>query len=217
MATPVKTGFASSIEMIFMVLLYRDVVEHGFSNQESIALRQRVPSNNTWEIIGTIVSVMEPLMKGVFLSQGRDWLLSEAVARVVKLYLRYKSIASETIEVNTSAGSSTGQIAFYRKCLAEVLRGSLRSVIDPLLSARGLNGKFVHYYLSIVLDPNYKSRFVLRKQYVFQRVETPNASAARMQFGNGKNHCSKVRRGCSSSCSYIDVQKPKRASLWHRV
>ena len=83
--------------MMSMMLLYRGVVDHCFSNQESIALRQRVPSNNTWEIVGNIVSAMEPLMKAAFLSQDREWLLSDAVAGVVKLYLRYKEIASQAI------------------------------------------------------------------------------------------------------------------------
>ena len=157
MPTLVKTRFASFFVMMSMMFLYRDVVEHCFSNQDSIALRQRVPSNSTWEIVGTIVSVMEPLMKAFFVSQEREWLLSDAVARVVKLYLRYEEIASQEIEISTSAGGFTAEIAFYRKLLAEVLMESMKSVVDPLLSFRNLNGKFVHHYLSVFLDPKYKS------------------------------------------------------------
>ena len=77
MPTPVKALFASSVVMMSMMLVYLDVVEHGFSNQDSIELGNRVPSNNTWEIIGTIVTVLEPLMQAIYQSQGRKWLLSD--------------------------------------------------------------------------------------------------------------------------------------------
>ena len=33
----------------------------------------------------------------------------------------------------------------------------MKSVVDPLLSFRNLNGKFVHHYLSVLLDPKCKS------------------------------------------------------------
>ena len=72
--TPVKTRFASSVVMMSMMLVYRDVVEHCFSNQVSIELRNRVPSINTWEIIGTIVTVLEPVMQAVYQSQSGEWL-----------------------------------------------------------------------------------------------------------------------------------------------
>ena len=139
--------------MMSMMLLYRDVVEHCFSNQESTAVRQRVPRNITWEIVDTIVSVMEPLMKAIFLSQDWEWLLTDAVGRVVKLYLRYE-IDSHAIELSTSAWGFTAEIAFYRKRLGEVLMESMKSVFDPLLPFRNLNGKFVHHYLKLLLDPN---------------------------------------------------------------
>ena len=96
-------------------------------------------------------------MEAIFQSQGQDWLLTDAVARVVKLYLSYESMATQKIEISTSAGYFTAQIAFYKKRLADVLMDALRNVIGPLLSFRGLNGKYVHPNLSIVLDPKYKS------------------------------------------------------------
>ena len=55
-----------------------------------------------------------------FPSKDREWLLSHAVAKVVKLYLRCEEMASHAIEVSTLAGGFKAEIAFYRKRLAEV-------------------------------------------------------------------------------------------------
>ena len=83
--------------------------------------------------------------------------MSDAVARVVKRDLKYEEIASQSIEVSNSAGGFRAEIAFYRKRLEEVLMESMKSVVNPLLPFRNLNGKFFHLYLSVLLDPKYKS------------------------------------------------------------
>lgn len=88
MATPVKTRFVSVIVMMSIMLKYRDVVENCFSNQYSLELRQRVPSNENWEIVHVIVEVLDPIMSNCILSQTRKgWLISDAVATLTVIYI----------------------------------------------------------------------------------------------------------------------------------
>ena len=162
MPTPVKTRFVSSIVIMSMMLVYREVVEHCFSKQDSIELRNRVPSNNTWELIGTIVTVMKPLMGAVYLNQRRDWLLTDAVALVAKLYARYSEMARETVVVSETASEFTREIFLYKTKLAQVVSEALEEVVSPLLSFRELDSKYVHHYLSVVLDPQYKSNMGMK-------------------------------------------------------
>ena len=177
MPTPVKTRFASSIVMMSMMLVYREVVEHCFSKQDSIELRNRVPSNNTWEVIGTIVTVMEPLMGAVYFSQRRDWLLSDAVALVAKLYARCSDMARETVVVSETASEFTREIFLYKTKLAHVVSEALEEVVSPLLSFRELDGKYVHHYLRVVLDPQYKSNMGMKA--VVMPLHCNNMSAIR--------------------------------------
>ena len=162
MPTPVKTRFASSVVMMSMMLVYRDVARHCFSNQDSIELRNRVQSNSTWESIGTIVTVLEPFMQAVYEIQGRKWLLSDGVACVARLYVKYRDAASATVVVSSTASEFTREIFLYKRKLARVLKESLEDVISPLRTFRSLGGKFLHHYLSLVLDPFYKSNKAMK-------------------------------------------------------
>ena len=177
MPTPVKTRFASSIVMMSMMLVYREVVEHCFSQQDSIELRNRVPSNNTWEVIGTIVTVMEPLMGAVYLSQRRNWLLSDAVALVAKLYARYREMARETVVVCETASKFTREIFLYKTKLAQVVSVALEEVISPVLSFRELDGRYIHHYLRMGINPQYKSNMGMKA--VMMPLHCNNMSAIR--------------------------------------
>lgn len=87
MLTPVKTRFVSTVVMMAMMLEYREVVDHCFSNQEKLDLRQSVPSFTTWEIIKTIVETIQPVMKTCNFSQkSKIWLISDAVAKLYKAF-----------------------------------------------------------------------------------------------------------------------------------
>ena len=162
MPTPVRTRFAPSIFMMSMMLVYREVAEHFFSKQDSIELRNRFPSNNTWEVIGTIVTVKQPLMGAVYLSQRRDWLLSDAVALVAKLYARYSDMARGTVIFSERASEFTRGILLYNTKLAQLLSEALEEVVPPVLSFRGLDGKYAHRYLSVVLYPQYNSNMGMK-------------------------------------------------------
>ena len=70
--TPVKTRFVTSVVMMSMLLVYRDVVEHCYSKHEKIDLRQRVHSTETWEIIRVMVDTLGPIMNTCVLSQTRN-------------------------------------------------------------------------------------------------------------------------------------------------
>ena len=63
MPTPFKTRFVCTIVMLNMMLKYRQVVQHCFSNQSSPELRTRVPSTDTWEIARVVALTLEPVME----------------------------------------------------------------------------------------------------------------------------------------------------------
>ena len=79
------------------------------------------------------------------------------MALVAKLYARYSEMARETVVVSETVSEFTREIFLYKKKLAQVAPKALEEVVSSLLSFRELDGKYVHHYLSVVLDPQYKS------------------------------------------------------------
>ena len=180
MPTPVKTRFVTSVLMMSMLLVYRDVVEHCYSNQEKLDLRQRVPSTETWEIVRVMVDTLGPIMNSCVLSQTRNgWFISDAVAKFAKLYTFYSDIEAMTgalAESGSAQRDSTfeNQILIYRKRLALCIKASLEKIVRPLLSFQGMREKYVHQFVALVVDPEFKS---LRNP--FMRLHVGNASEGR--------------------------------------
>ena len=71
-------------------------------------------------------------------------------------------MASATVVVSSSASEFTREIFLYKRKVAQLLKESLEDVISPFLTFRGLGGKFEHHYLSLVLDPFYKSNKAIK-------------------------------------------------------
>lgn len=87
---------------------YRGVVERCSRNQDLIELWKRSPRNSTWEIIGTIITVLEPLTQAVYRSQGRVWLLNDGATCFASLKLTYKDMKSASAVIRWSG--FTGEI-----------------------------------------------------------------------------------------------------------
>lgn len=68
-------------------------------NQLNIKIRERVTTSDTWKIVTVIVGTFEQIISYFIKSKSNTWLISEAVAHVINIYLKYKGCSVTIVPV----------------------------------------------------------------------------------------------------------------------
>lgn len=173
MPIPVKTRFGSTVAMILVMLDYRDIVNDCYGSHDSIEIRCRNPDVRIWEAAQMICDTLQPVMHACILSQTRwFWLLSDAIAKVAKLYLKYRDL-HHSIGAEETFSEFPAQLKECQRRMCDILRMRLKRTIEPLFQYESLLQGRSHYFLALALNPEYKG---LRRP--FMKLHAGNAFGA---------------------------------------
>ena len=101
------------------------------------------------------------------------------MAKFAKLYTIYSDIEAPTGALGESGSAQRdstfeNQLLIYKKRLALCIKASLEKLVRPLLSFQRMRDKYVHHFVALVVDPEFKS---LRNP--FMRLHVGSASEGR--------------------------------------
>lgn len=77
--------FVSVVVMFRMMFKYKEVVSRCFGAQSDRNLRNRVPDNETCDVVEAVVDTLDQLVISCLVSQKKTWTVSEAVAHFAKV------------------------------------------------------------------------------------------------------------------------------------
>lgn len=107
-----------------------------------------------------IRDTLEPVLIACVLNQTRAyWLISDAVEKVTKLYLKYQALEStlQMVDHEDSLFSDfPSQLKECQRRMRTVLMKNLKTIISPLLAYEGTLEWTTHYFLAMALDPEFK-------------------------------------------------------------
>lgn len=149
--TPVKTRFLSVVLMTKMMLKYKKVIDECFGFQPNLNLRQIVPTNDTWEIVNIIVNTSEQLIVSCLRSQRGNQGISDAVAHIAEVYMKYSHLC---ITITSVAEIDIERhLKMFQEKMAAAVCENLKPVVTPLFEFHKLDGCLVHHYIKLSLDP----------------------------------------------------------------
>ena len=166
LTTPVKTRMGSSLLMFKQMCEKRKAIEELYARIAPASMRNRNPSRESWVIAQAVTDILEPVYVCIVKQQrrsGQYWILSDAVADLVNVYMKYfkpsNVFDAGDDSVNMDANFLT-QLQTLRERISSHIKKNMQAAISAMFTFEESSG---HIMLAVMLDPRFKKMSLLSK------------------------------------------------------